>query len=157
MIDDSGSTAENRCTDAAQRRNTAIAVFKTLDALDSTAIAEDGIRFAAIKFAATKTQSKLLFDFQELGHNKSSILTALERMQLESTGATVIDSGFTEARDLLEGPDALAHGFRGFVNHKLHRSHFKKKRDLRCVLHPSLPLGCWVQNILESQKIKKEV
>ena len=70
------------------------------------------MQFAAVRFS---TVSNILFDFLGLGCSKQSVVDAVESMQLDTQGATIVDTGFTKALEMLTGPGArLEHGFREF-------------------------------------------
>ena len=109
IIDDSGSAGNNTCGDQ-MRRQTVIAMVNTMADLATAAPELHDIQFAAVRFSTT---SNILFDFMHLGCDKRSVVGAVEAMQLDSVGATLVDSGFAEARTMLTGADT--HGFRNFT------------------------------------------
>jgi len=91
------------------RRQTVIDMVNTMVGVANTAPQQHDIQFAAVSFSTTSTT---MFDFMALGCDSSSVTEAVELMPLKSTGATVVDTGFARARDMLIGENRG--GFRNF-------------------------------------------
>ena len=97
VIDDSGSSGNNSCGSAI-RRQTVLDVVNVMADVATAAPQQHDVQFAAVRFS---TFSTTMFDFVDLGCNKAGVVQAVRTMPLQSVGATVVDTGFVEVKDLL--------------------------------------------------------
>ena len=94
------------------RRQTVVDMVNVFADVATSAPEHHDMQFAAVRF---NTESNILFNFMGLGCSQQAVVETVKTMQLNTDGATIVDTGFTKAREMLTGPGARSkHGFRAF-------------------------------------------